>query len=148
MDAAELERYLHERIPLSRAMAVRVARAGAGTGVLLQAPLGPNINHRDTVFGGSAAAVATLAAWSVVRTELEAASQPGRIVIRRSTMDYEQPITGDFEAESAPPEPQPWQRLLASLRRGRMGRIVVRSVLFCDGTRVGAFDGEFAVIPS
>ena len=51
-------------------------------------------------------------------------------------------------AESAPPEPQPWQRLLASLRRGRMGRIVVRSVLFCDGTRVGAFDGEFAVIPS
>ena len=147
MDASELQQYLHDRIPLSRAMAVSVARAETGRGVVLRAPLGPNINHRDTVFGGSAAAVATLAAWSTIRVELQAASQPGRIVIRRSTMDFEKPIAGDFAAESTPPELPEWERLLAALRRGRMGRIVVRSVLSCEGARVGAFDGEFAVMP-
>jgi hypothetical protein len=29
-----------------------------------------------------------------------------------------------------------------------MGRIVVRSVLECEGARVGELEGEFAVIPS
>jgi len=32
--------------------------------VLLTAPLAANINHRATVFGGSASAVAILAAWT------------------------------------------------------------------------------------
>lgn len=148
MDAPELENYLHDRIPLSRAMAVRVERVDAAAGVLLRAPLGPNINHRDTVFGGSAAAVATLAAWSVIRTGLQAASLPGRIVIRRSTMEFEKPITADFAAEAAPPPPDEWRKLLGALQRGRMGRIAVRSVLSCDGARVGEFAGEFAVIPA
>jgi len=51
MNEQELERYLHERIPLSLAMGVEVRAAGAA-GVELHAPLEPNINHRDTVFDG------------------------------------------------------------------------------------------------
>ncbi len=65
MDARELERYLQDRIPLSRAMAVEV-RTASPAGVTLFAPLAPNINHRDTVFGGSASALAILAAWSAL----------------------------------------------------------------------------------
>ena len=53
MTPQTLQRYLHERIPLARAMEVEV-RALASDGVELGAPLAPNINHRDTVFGGSA----------------------------------------------------------------------------------------------
>ncbi|MDL2338661.1 MAG: YiiD C-terminal domain-containing protein, partial [Pseudomonadota bacterium] len=41
--------------------------------VVLAAPLAPNINHQDTVFGGSASAVAILAAWSMLHTKLTAA---------------------------------------------------------------------------
>ena len=74
MNAVQLEEYLRERIPLSRAMAVEV-RAADATGVELYAPLAPNINHRDTVFGGSASAVAILAALDsvlgAVRAELD-----------------------------------------------------------------------------
>ena len=60
MDARELEAYLHDRIPLSRAMAIAVVEAGPER-VRLAAPLAPNINHRDTVFGGSAASLAMAA---------------------------------------------------------------------------------------
>ena len=59
--APELASDLHAHIPLSAAMQVSVAAVDAD-GVTLQAPLAPNINHRDTVFGGSASAVAILAA--------------------------------------------------------------------------------------
>jgi len=51
----ELESYLHAHIPLTRAMQVSVVSVEPDS-VLLSAPLAPNTNHRDTVFGGSAAA--------------------------------------------------------------------------------------------
>lgn len=82
------------------------------------------------------------------RIPLRNAARPGRIVIRRSAMDFEQPIVADFTATALAPAAADWEKLLATLRRGRMGRIVVRSVLECDGARVGEFGGEFAVIPS
>ena len=45
----ELELYLHEHIPLSKAMAVSVVVANQDE-VVLGAPLEPNINHREAVF--------------------------------------------------------------------------------------------------
>jgi thioesterase domain-containing protein len=142
-----LQDSLYERIPLSRAMGIQVQQADPGQ-VVLRAPLTPNVNHSGTVFGGSASAVAVLAAWSLVELRLQAAGQPARIVIRRSAMDFEQPIRADFVATATAPDAAEWQKLLATLQRGRMGRIVVRSVLECSGTRVGELEGEFAVIPS
>lgn len=143
----QLQDSLYERIPLARAMGVSVLRADPD-GVVLQAPLAPNVNHSGTVFGGSASSVAVLAAWALVEVRLQSVGQPGRIVIRRSTMDFEQPIVADFTASAGSPAAAEWERLLATLRRGRMGRIVIRSVLECDGARVGGLEGEFAVIPT
>jgi thioesterase domain-containing protein len=147
MPGPPLQDSLHARIPLSHAMGVKVLQADAGR-VVLGAPLAPNLNHSGTVFGGSAAAVAVLAAWSLVEIRLQAAAQPGRIVIRRSAMDFDEPIRGDFRATATAPDDADWQKLLATLRRGRMGRIVVRSVLTAGDTQVGKLEGEFAVIPA
>lgn len=147
MDAAALELSLHERIPLSRAMGIAVLDA-APARVTLAAPLAPNVNHSGTVFGGSAASVAVLSAWSLVEVRLRAAGLQGRIVIRRSTMEFERPIGAEFTASATPGADDGWDRLEAALRRGRMGRIVVRSTLECRGERVGELMGEFAVIPS
>lgn len=128
-------------------MGIRVLEADESR-VVLHAPLAPNVNHSGTVFGGSAAAVAVLAAWALVEVQLEAAGRTARIVIRRSAMDFERPITGDFTAAAVPPHADDWQRLLQTLGRGRMGRIAVRCVLSCQGERVGELEGEFAVIPT
>jgi thioesterase domain-containing protein len=61
VDRCELAHYLHEHIPLSHAMGVEVVEADWHS-VTLRAPLAPNINHRETVFGGSASAVGIVAA--------------------------------------------------------------------------------------
>ena len=53
MTPSELQTYLHQHIPLSQAMQVTVMEASLQQ-VVLTAPLVPNINHRETVFGGSA----------------------------------------------------------------------------------------------
>src|SRR4051812_8071949 len=87
MTASELEDYLHSHIPLSAAMQVAVDTVDVH-GVVLRAPLAPNINHRDTVFGGSASAVAILAAWSLLHTRMRQEGIAARLVIQANTMDY------------------------------------------------------------
>jgi len=146
MHEHELQRYLHERIPLSRAMAVEV-RAATTERVELYAPLAPNINHRDTVFGGSASAVAILAAWSALYVRMRSEGRAGRIVIRRNTMAYERPITDAFTATASPPDDTAWSKAVAALGKGRPARVHVKATLECLGERVGALEGEFVVMP-
>jgi thioesterase domain-containing protein len=101
---AELEAYLHQHIPISRAMQVAVVELAPGS-VTLRAPLAPNINHRETVFGGSASAVAILAAWSLLHVRLASAGITSRLVIQHNTMSYDLPIAGAFTARRHAGEP-------------------------------------------
>jgi thioesterase domain-containing protein len=142
MDRATLEQYLHDHIPLSKAMAVEVV-AAADTGVTLAAPLAPNINHRETVFGGSASAVAILSAWTLMYLRLKSEELNVRIVIQKNTMTYERPITGRFTASAAISDPAAWRRFADTLKRKSRGRVTVRSVLCQNTEKVGEFEGDF-----
>jgi len=141
MTPQELQNYLHEQIPLSKAMEVEVVTVEEES-VALRAPLAPNINHRDTVFGGSASAVAILAAWSLMHTRLLSAGISSRIVIQRNSMEYLRPIAGTFSAASSI-SPSDWERFLRMLARKGVGRLTVRSTLLYEGETAGEFEGEF-----
>lgn len=142
MTPLDLEAYLHAHIPQSRAMGVTVVAIERDS-VELAAPLAPNINHRDTVFGGSASAVAILAAWSLLHVRLTALGQPSRLVIQRNTMEYLAPMAGDFTARSAIEPDQDWERFLRMLSRRGVARISVGAVLDCKGVLSGRLSGEF-----
>ncbi len=88
MALTELEKYLHEQIPMSEAMQVSVVEVKSEA-VVLSAPLAPNINHRETVFGGSASAVAIVAAWSLLHIRLKSSGISSRLVIQRNIMNYD-----------------------------------------------------------
>ena len=90
-------------------MAVSVASV-APDEVVLRAPLAPNINHRETVFGGSASALAILAAWSLLHARLRSEGVASRLVIQRNTMEYEHPIVGDFTARASLERSEHWQQ--------------------------------------
>jgi thioesterase domain-containing protein len=141
----ELERYLHEHIPLSKAMAVAVVAVDESA-VVLQAPLAPNTNAGETVFGGSASALAILAAWSLLHVRLRAKGVANRLVIRRSTMEYERPIPGAFTARAQFEDAQRWQRFTHMLARKGKARITMSAVLEHAGGIVGRLSGEFVAI--
>ena len=145
MEPLELETYLRERIPLSRAMEVRVAEIGAEH-LRVMAPLAPNINHRDTVFGGSAAAVAMLAAWGLLYVRLHREQRPARLVIQRCTMEFLRPIDAGFAAVSALARGEDWLRFLAGIERKGRARIAVGVDLESRDQRVGEFTGEFVAV--
>lgn len=140
-----LEQYLHEHIPLSKAMQVAVVSLSAGE-VVLSAPLPPNINHRDTLFGGSASAVAILAAWSLLHTRILEAGLSSRLVIQRNTMEYHLPVLGTFTARAYLPEPAAWQKFIVMLKRKGKARITVSAVLEYNGQLAGSLSGEFVAL--
>ncbi len=145
MSPSELEKYLHDHIPLSRAMEIGVVQVQPEA-VILSAPLAPNINHRDTVFGGSASAVAILAAWSLLHTRLSGEGIASRLVIQRNTMSYERPIDGTFTAEAVIASPEAWGRFLHMFKRRGKARITVTSLLNFGGKVAGRFEGEFVAL--
>ncbi len=109
----------------------------------LSVPLAPNVNHNETAFGGSAAALATLSAWALLHLRLERAGLQARLVIQRSTMEYEQPIPGDFDGVCQFTDEPAWERFRATLvRRGR-ARLTLAAHLVYDDPPDGDFRGGF-----
>lgn len=144
-DLLALKTYLYEHIPLSRAMAVDVVRADAEQ-VVLRAPLAPNINHRETVFGGSASALAILSAWTLLYVRLQEAGLRSRVVIQRNCMQYQHAIPDSFDAVADIEDAQVWQRFVQMLERKHRARINLVSRLYCRGEQVGALEGDFVAL--
>ena len=138
----EIEQYLHRHIPLTSAMGVRVKMATPDR-VELAVPLAPNINHHETAFGGSAAALATLSAWTLVHMGLRYANVDAATVIQRNVMNYEEPIHGDFSAVCTLIDEAAWQRFLKTLERRGRGRVTMNAYLLFEGRKVASFEGDF-----
>ncbi|MEM8981556.1 MAG: YiiD C-terminal domain-containing protein [Pseudomonadota bacterium] len=145
MDPSELTTYLHDHIPLTAAMGLTTAAAEPER-VALDLPLAANRNHKGTMFGGSLAALATLACWSLIHVRMRKDQLAGDLVVSRSTMAYTAPVLDACQARCVFADEAAWdkcRRLL--LRRGR-SRMELTSELFSDGQSVATFSGEFGIV--
>jgi thioesterase domain-containing protein len=142
---AELEADLHDHIPLTRAMQVRVLAITADS-VHLGAPLAANINHHGTVFGGSLATLATLASWSLAHLKLRQAGIDCSLVVGAIHMDYLAPAEGDVLARSSLAQPDDWPHVLETFTRKGKARIPVMAEIDYGGRCVARFKGDFAAL--
>jgi thioesterase domain-containing protein len=145
MLAAELAQYIHEHIPLTKLMGVSVVSVEEHA-LILQAPLAPNVNHRHTVFGGSASALAILAGWALLHVRLRSAGLADHLVIQRNTMEYEHPIAGQFTARATLEHPDRWSSFTTMIARKGKARIGVLAALEHMGRVVARFNGEFVAL--
>ena len=141
-DLLVIERYLHSRIPMTAVMGVKVLAVDEA-GVRLGAPIAPNINHRSTVFGGSASALGILSAWTYLFVRLREPPLRSHIVIQRNCVEYLRPMTGDFEAHCLAPAAAEWDRFTESLRRRSRARISLHAELRCNGELGGTYQGTY-----
>lgn len=136
-----LESYLLQHIPISAAMGVKVESA-SNEQVILSAPFFNNINHKNTVFGGSLHAVATLACWSLLHVNLSGA----QIVIASSEICYKAPVAADFKAECRMPDLLEWERFQKILQKKGKARIKLNAKIF-QGSQLGVdYSGQFVAI--
>lgn len=116
------------------------------TRLVLSAPLPPNVNHRETAFGGSVSAMAILSAWSLLHTRLRASGIEAQLVIQRNTVHYDLPIAGTFTATASLPGAAAWEAFLRTFARRGKARIAVPAVLECAGEVVARFEGQFVAL--
>jgi len=142
MTTSELEAYVHEHIPLTQAMELRVKRADPEE-VRLIAPLEPNVNHQGTAFGGSIAALALAAGWITVRLHVGPIPQ---VVISECSITYRKPIVGELQAVcSAPPE-RDWERFQAKLNKRGRARLDLDVELVCGDESCVTMHGRYVAV--
>jgi thioesterase domain-containing protein len=145
LSPSEIGAYLRKHIPISASMGVEVLVCSPGQ-VRLRAPLAANLNHRATVFGGSASAVAILAAWTWLHFALRGAGYSCRVVIQRNEMEYLAPIDGDFTAECDALNATDFEKLLRTLQRHGKARAGLNARLLLHGRTVARFSGDYVAM--
>lgn len=138
-----LEIFLHSEIPLTRAMGIRVEDCSSPI-LTLAAPLKPNHNHLGTAFGGSLATLATLAGYCALWTAL--ADSKIHIVVRRSSIEYLRPVTGEIRAKCAIPSEDGLIRLRQTLNTHKKARLTLDVVISENDKDCLRFTGEFVAL--
>ncbi len=141
--AMQLESILHEEIPVTLAMGIRVA-AYDGTCLQLAAPLAPNVNHKLTAFGGSLYSLAVLCGWGLIHLKLSEAGLHKHIVIQESSIRYLRPVDGEMRAECRVADAR-FERFLHTLHRHDRARVELDVSINHDGQAAVTFSGRYVV---
>jgi thioesterase domain-containing protein len=143
-DAEEVTAYLHEHIPITRAMQLEVMPPEPDR-LRLTARLKPNLNHQETAFGGSIASLGILAGWTLIHLRLHSSERRYKIVIHKSEIEFQRPIEADFEGTCLFPEEPVWETFLASLQRKGRARIELNPQVMVNGKVAATIKGNFVI---
>ena len=141
MTPKALEAKLHHEIPLSQAMAIRMISVDQGQSTVF-APLGPNMNHKSTAFGGSVHSVAVLACWTLLTNFLEN-QDVDYVVVQRSQIEYLGPIASDFSSQAKWASAAEKEKFEKALERKKLARTKLMATVFCGDKVCATLEAEF-----
>ena len=141
--ARQIQELLHSKIPITRAMGVRV-EGYDGRRLILLAPLEANVNHLGTAFGGSLNALAVLSGYALLWLELQDAEC--HIVIRESTISYERPVRGELRAICDRPGAEALAEFKEHFRQKGKARIALAASIEDEGVTAVRFRGTFVAM--
>lgn len=147
LSAGDLEAVLHRDIPLTREMGIKVL-GWRDHQLHLHLPLAPNVNHKNTLFGGSLYCGAVLVGWGWLYLRLkEAGIDDGHIVIQDGQISYPLPVTRDGVAVCDAPDEASWEKFLKLYQRRGRARLALHTRIVVEGSEETAveFVGQFVL---
>jgi thioesterase domain-containing protein len=145
MNLDEINSYIHEHIPMTSYMGACV-ESYDGQNVVISVPLAPNLNHRNTAFGGSLAALGILSGWILLFLKLKENGIKNRLVVRKSSYDFTEPIEGDFMATCPMPAAEEWGHFMRTLKRRGRSRITLHSEIRSSSGPAGSHEGVYVAL--
>ncbi|MGC4072070.1 MAG: YiiD C-terminal domain-containing protein [Nibricoccus sp.] len=145
-----LELFLHEMIPLAKAMGVGV-EVSDDRALTLTAPKEQNKNSLNTAFGGSLVSLATLAGygvvWELMRTEKKSPEEKTtwHIVVKESRAAYRRPVLGDLRAICERPAQAAISEFKEALARYGKAKLKLRARVIEDGQTAVDVHAAFVV---
>jgi thioesterase domain-containing protein len=145
MNLSEVTSYIHEHIPLTAHLGA-VVDSFDGETVSISAPLKPNLNHRNTAFGGSISALGILSGWTLLFLKLKETGIKNRLVIQKSSFDFQDPIDDNFKASCSLPDNEIWEKFIRTLTKHGRARITVKSTIKSASGIGGEHEGAYVAI--
>jgi thioesterase domain-containing protein len=143
-----LEIFLHEMIPLAKAMGVGV-EVSDDRALVLTAPKEQNKNSLNTAFGGSLVALATLAGygvvWELMKDEKKSDKPVWHIVVKESRAAYRRPVIGDLRAICERPAQAAIAEFKEALARYGKAKLKLRASIIEDGNVAVDVQAAFVV---
>ncbi|MEO5913749.1 MAG: YiiD C-terminal domain-containing protein [Luteolibacter sp.] len=139
----ETTKFLHEQIPITKAMGVEVESIAGGS-LVLTAPLAANHNHLGTAFGGSLGAIATLAGYGLLWLQL--GDRSAHIVIKSSSLRYLHPVRGGIRAVCKAPDGELLAEFKAAFAKKDKARIRLVVTIEEDDRVCVEFEGEYVAM--
>ena len=139
-----ITQYAHEHIPITKQMGMTVLTVDDEQ-ISVLAPYAPNINHRETIFGGSISSLGILAGWALLWAKLQAETVPNRLVIQSSSTDFIKPATDAIVAVCHCDRAH-WLTFYNTLQRHGKARITLPVATHCGETLVATHSGQYVAI--
>ncbi len=143
-----IDRFLLQHVPISQAMGIYLHHHDADE-LALAAPLLPNLNDKQSAFGGSLAALCSLCGWAVVYMLLEERHLNGLtdIAIAQCDLQFRAPVRHELIARCPWPDTTRRQALLDEYaQRQKLSLSLEIKVLGEDLTAV-TFNGRYVAWP-
>lgn len=142
MNKNEFEKFLHEKIPITKAMGIEVIEFSKSK-VKMSAKLNANINDKLTAFGGSINALMTICGWAMVFINIKEIDADADIVIKKSTINYLAPIKEDFIAECELIDQEERKNFLEWYTIHKKSRLNLKIFIKNDKTTFAQYDGQY-----
>lgn len=95
-----IQEIIEKEIPIVKSMGVEFVEL-TDLSCMISVPLGPNHNHKGTVFGGSLYSVCTSACYGLMYSlQISENLHEYDLVIGEGTIRYQKPVHGDFHVRS------------------------------------------------
>ncbi|MAY38205.1 MULTISPECIES: YiiD C-terminal domain-containing protein [Spongiibacter] len=130
-------------IPLLQSMDVRFT-AFSDYSLRVDMPLAPNINDKNTGFGGSIVALATTAGWAMLQLLMQGLSRDYQVLIVESHIRYLAPVTANCYALASVTESAMCAFYKMLNQRGS-GRMTIQTGIEQDGRQLAVFTGTYKV---
>jgi thioesterase domain-containing protein len=140
-----LQAYLDQHIPITQEIGIKVNLCNERV-LILTAPLAANKNDKNTAFGGSLAAMLTLAGWAVTHIVLQKLELKATTVVRRSKLDYIKPVESELMVLSNIPNEQEIYRFKQDLLTRGKARWELSARAECKQELAVDFSGVYVAI--
>lgn len=145
MNIKDLEKKLHNEIPLTKLMEFKINTLEEKKLITL-APLNININDKGTAFAGSLSTMATISAWSVCYLLVDELKYKNpMIAIVDSKILFKKPITKDIVCHTFLPTTKEIETMKDKLKDKNSASIKIKAHIIEDENICLEFEGIYVI---
>ena len=140
-----LTEFFVAHVPLTQFMELDVDSYD-GQQLTLKAPLEPNINDKQTAFGGSLFNACVMTCWGFAYLKTLEAKLDGNQVVVSGNIKYKRPVTGEIKATCTTPGEEAEHHFIDGFERHGKGKIELKATVMCEGKVAVEFEGTYAIL--